>query len=121
MRVLVVDDNSLDVRLVRRCLVGMAQTVDGAATLSSALECLAHSVFDLILLDLTLPDAGPDDALTTVLEAAAPTPVVVLTGLADPARAREVLERGAAGWICKDRLDGAGLQQSIQALLDPRG
>ncbi len=84
IKVLLVEDNPGDARLIKETL--SAPTADQfelvhSECLDSALKLVGRKVFDLILLDLTLPDSS---GLPTFerMHAQAPTvPTIVLTGL----------------------------------------
>jgi two-component system response regulator NreC len=76
----------------------VAETGDLPATFA-AVE--AHRP-DVLLLDLHLPEPVLP-ALPSIREAAPDTAILVLTGDADPVRAREALRAGAAGFELKDR------------------
>lgn len=87
-----------------------AYTVETAADGHSALEALARRSFDLVLLDLVLPDLHGFELLTRL--AKSPTRVLVLTALARPAVVKEALERGAHGVVTK----GAPLRELREAI-----
>ena len=91
LRLLLVEDDEGDAVLVRELLVdaGLSVTMSWVRTLDRAIDLLQvdpagadeGGPFDLVLLDLGLPDATGIDALEQLLAGGAPG-VVVLTGLA---------------------------------------
>jgi DNA-binding NarL/FixJ family response regulator len=103
-RALVVEDQTT----LRDLLVELLQATDwaaeGCATAGAARLLLTRQHFDLLLLDLVLPDAHGLDVLT-VLRGAADAQhvprVVVLTAHARPALIREAVTRGAHGVVTK--------------------
>jgi CheY-like chemotaxis protein/signal transduction histidine kinase/CHASE3 domain sensor protein len=81
-RVLIVEDDPVQLDAVRRLLAsGDVETV-GARTAAECIELLRHETFDCMVLDLTLPDASGFTLLETLREAGAHSfpPVIVYTG-----------------------------------------
>jgi len=106
IRVLLIEDNPGDARLIRDTLAQMELPrfelahVDRLAT---GLARLAQDDVDVVLLDLSLPDS---QGLATLVEcqANAPrVPIVVLTGLADEATALKALQQGAQDYLVKGK------------------
>jgi PAS domain S-box-containing protein len=117
IRVLLVEDNPGDARLFTE-LVRDAGAVQWKLVhldrLSSALNRLRREPFDVMLLDLSLPDA---DGLETLIRAHAEAPkipIVVLTGHDDEALAVRAVRAGAQDSLVKGRLDGELLVRSIR-------
>jgi signal transduction histidine kinase len=107
MRVLVIDDDEVDRMACRRSLMHdtqAAQSVDEAATGEQALVLLADHRFDIVLLDLRLPDrqglALLDEMKSAVGDAL--PPVVVMTGATDVEQAVQAMRRGASDYVVKD-------------------
>ncbi|MFM2246961.1 MAG: hypothetical protein RL071_3035 [Pseudomonadota bacterium] len=101
--VLVVDDDPLLRRNLSRALLRAGAAVTEAASFTAALEALRDATFDLVLLDLGLPD-GDGLGLLPLLRAvpsSALTPVLVLTGRADDDSQVEALESGADDFLSK--------------------
>ena len=100
-RVLLVDDEPLLVKSTTRLLRAHAEVV--ACGLGAEALALAErdADFDLVLLDRRLPDA-PGDELLEALAAVLPgVPLVVCSGALDEGERRELLLRGAAGFLEK--------------------
>jgi len=117
IRVLLVEDNPGDARLftelVRDTGAGQWKLVH-VGRLSAALDRLRHEPFDVMLLDLSLPDA---DGLETLIRAHAEAPkipIVVLTGHDDEALAVRAVRAGAQDYLVKGRMDGDLLVRSIR-------
>ena len=107
-RVLLVEDNLGDARLVREMLIDapsgpfQVQTVE---TLVAALDALAREDrFDVVLLDLSLPDSTVLDTLLTVERHAMGVPIVLLTGLDNDSIALDAVRRGAQDYLLKGTL-----------------
>ena len=81
MRILVVDDQASVLRLVQRTLEREGHLVDAVSHATEAMARLREGVYDLALVDLSLPDL-PGDALIRQINQARPElPVVLMTGL----------------------------------------
>jgi DNA-binding NarL/FixJ family response regulator len=107
---LVVEDQTtlrelLEASLTDRC----GFTVETAADGQTALAALARRSFDLVLLDLVLPDMHGFELLSRLKGT---TRVLVLTAQARPAVVKEALERGAHGVVTK----GAPLRELLEAI-----
>lgn len=100
--------------LVDRYLPG--SIIEEAATLGAALRLIrAGREFDVIVLDPGLPDSQGFEALTRLRAEAPSVPVIVLSGLVDPALEREARCHGAIDVVRKDG-DALALLQAIEAL-----
>ncbi len=121
IKVLLVEDNPGDARLLREALAEMADArfeLTHVNRLSEALRRLEEDRFDIILLDLSLPDAH---GLNTVVWAHGQVPhlpIVVLTGLEDEKLAAETLRQGAQDYLVKGKVDGNLLERSIRYAIE---
>ena len=79
MRVLVVDDEAKLVGILVRDLSAEGFAVDSAATIAEALELAELYVYDLIVLDLGLPDGSGTGLLRRLRQRRSDVPVLVLT------------------------------------------
>jgi hypothetical protein len=117
IRLLLVEDNPGDARLftelVRDTGAGQWNLVH-VDRLSTALERLTREPFDVMLLDLSLPDADGLDTLIRAHAEAPKIPIVVLTGHDDEALAVRAVRAGAQDYLVKGRLDGDLLVRSIR-------
>ncbi|HHP7231458.1 MAG TPA: ATP-binding protein, partial [Xenococcaceae cyanobacterium] len=86
--------------------------------LKEALSCLEQTVFDVILLDLTLPDSQGLDSLQTIVSAAPQLPVVVLTNTNDDQLAVESVRQGAQDYLVKRNINVEGLVRSLQYAIE---
>jgi PAS domain S-box-containing protein len=121
IKVLLVEDNPGDVFLLQELLKEVNTTkVDlrPVERLSEALNLLAHDSFDLILLDLSLPDSqGIGTFLNTTRQAKA-TPIIVLTGLNDETLALRAMQEGAQDYLVKGQVTGDLLVRSMRYAIE---
>ncbi len=108
MKTLLVEDNAADARLIREMLkelpAGTLQ-LQQVGRLDSAMERLRQETFDVVLLDLGLPDAQGMETLNLIQKASRSVPIVVLTGRDDERLAWEALRAGAQDYLVKGRTD----------------
>ena len=112
-RVLLIEDAPAHVELVRAHLPDDVFDVVHEATLAGAMKTLADRHFDVVLLDLCLPDAGDLAALRLIRSKAPAVPVVVLTALDDDEIGIAALEHGAQDCISKSRIDSVLFPRTI--------
>ena len=120
IRVLLVEDEAGDAHLVKMKL-GQAQSghfeIIWVQSLIEAQRRLADSSFDVMLLDLSLPDS---DGLATIHSArvmAMDIPIVVLSGHGDTDFALTALEAGALDYMVKGDFGYDGLARVIRYAL----
>ena len=121
MRVLLVEDNAADARMVREALKDVTSSkfdLVHVSRLDHALGQLESEGFDVVLLDLELPDARGLGALARVRNAVPDVPVVVSSGHGDEALALEAVKNGAQDYLLKDRRDGMILSRSLRYAIE---
>ncbi len=122
-RILVVEDNPADVDLIRIALAEESATefvVEHATRISDALKLLERTTYEVVLLDLGLPDAEGLSGLAKIAPACRRTPIVVLTGSTDKATGMAALDRGAQSYAVKGWLDSAALVKTIREAIGRR-
>ncbi len=101
IRILVVeDDPSLSEILVEE-LRAAGLDPQSAGNVSEAVARLQSADFDVLLLDLILPDGRGTDVLRHVCEERLPTECIVLTGYAELSTAIEAMKLGAYDYLSK--------------------
>jgi PAS domain S-box-containing protein len=106
---LLIEDDPDDILLLKDSLdeVGLGRIkLDTADRLSRGLIQLGTQNYDVLLLDLNLPDSRGLDTLTTTVKRFPRLPVVVLSGLADDAITVEAVRRGAQDYLVKGDISG---------------
>jgi signal transduction histidine kinase len=117
IKVLLVEDNPGDARLLREMLAegyGSPFELTHAERLAAARQHLQDNCFDVILLDLSLPDAHGLDTITSVYKEAPSVPVVVLTGLDDEEVGLKAVQYGAQDYLIKGQIDGNLLARALR-------
>lgn len=116
-KVLVVEDNPGDYYLIIDYLEEeiLSPQIQHAVTFAQADQFLndPSATFDIILLDLSLPDLEGEALLLNMLQIANNTPIIVLTGYTDVNFAKKSLALGASDYLLKDQLNATILYKSI--------
>lgn len=85
-----------------------------ASSLAEALRQLERKDFQLVLLDLSLPDSDGIETLSRVREHQPEVPIVVLTGNDDPEIARRIVELGVDDYLLKGEVGSRRLIDAIR-------
>lgn len=129
-RVLVVEDNRLDGHLISTMLaerngrremdfdVLITSTLNDCLVALKDREDLPNGPFDVILLDLYLPDCQGLETLSRLLELTRQVPVVVLTALDDEAIAIQSVHLGAQDYLVKWHGDSQLLKRAIRYAIE---
>jgi len=115
-----IEDNDGLGRSLAERLGQEGHAIDRAATLAEAGDCLAAAGYDLILLDLGLPDGDGRRFLAARRAAGFDVPVIAMTARAAVADRVDTLDTGADDYITKP-FDMAELGARIRAVLRRRG
>lgn len=109
IQVLVVDDEKSIRRLIEKELASARRAITTTASIAEALRAFKRENFDVILLDMRLPDGNGLDLLSDFQELAPEVQVVVITGFGDVDNAVQAMKLGAYDYITKpfalDRLE----------------
>lgn len=117
MKVLLVEDNPGDARLVSEALKesGENQTeLKHVETFQNAVDILNSEAFQLILLDLTLPDSQGVETFSRMKKMFPNIPIVVLTGYEDENMAFDALQEGIEIYLIKGKVDANLLKQALE-------
>jgi two-component system sensor histidine kinase UhpB len=122
MNILLIEDASFAVTFIRETLAYCEEAelvkatkfaLTNVETLGEALKCIFENEFDLILLDLNLPDSKELNTLDSVRKKVRNIPIVVITALSDEGLALEAMKRGAEGFLVKGQMGVNALLQAI--------
>lgn len=122
-KVLLVEDNPGDARLVEIALSEPGPVhfrLERVGLLSAALRRLEKEEFDVVLLDLSLPDSQGLETVLAVRKQSPQVPVVVLTGLDDEQSYVKALHMGAQDYLVKGTATGETLRRTIRYAVERR-
>lgn len=118
LNILLVEDSPVDAQLLLRTMPKtpeFALTWTVASRLNDALKRLyAREHFDMIVLDLTLPDSQGLQTVERTQAAAPGVPIVVVSGLDDENMALNAVRAGAQDYVTKGRLAGEVLLRTLR-------
>jgi diguanylate cyclase (GGDEF)-like protein len=116
IRALLVEDDDEDADILRRYMSRLADysvTVTHVHSAEEALAAISGDGFDLVFLDMHL--GGADGmGLLDRLKGFCDTPVIVVTGTGDEARAVEAMKAGAYDYLGKDTLTVDLLERAVR-------
>lgn len=121
IKALLVEDNPGDARLIQEELRDSESEqfdLSIADRLTDALNQLTADQFDVVLLDLTLPDSQGFSTFTKVHAMAPDTPIVVLTGLNDELVAVQAVRDGAQDYLMKGDVRGEMLVRAMRYAIE---
>ncbi len=121
MKILLVEDNPVDRMFVTQSLRqadGFEYELILSESLADALDQLVESYFDVVLLDLWLPDCEGLETCHRVVAAAPDIPVVVMTATDDRALATEAIRSGAQDYLVKGAFPGSAIARVLQYAID---
>lgn len=104
VRVLIVDDHAL----LSHSLSAFLRESEGIETVATAmsgheaLELASHEIFDVVLMDLSMPQMDGVEACRRLLRVSPDTHVVMLTSFGDRERVLQALDAGAIGYLLKE-------------------
>ena len=104
IKVLLIEDNAVDIVFLREALGQDALNafdLTAVEQVHAALEILQKNTFDIILLDLSLPDSQGLRTFTQIHQAVPRIPKIILSGLTDEAIALQMVHIGAQDYIVK--------------------
>ncbi len=116
LRLLLVEDNAGDARLLREYLAqadSVRFEIETVVRLSEAMDATRERDFDIVLLDLSLPDGSGLDTYITLAREAPHLPIVLLTGLDDDALALRAVQAGAQDYLVKGQVNENSLARSL--------
>ncbi|MEH1773692.1 hybrid sensor histidine kinase/response regulator [Nostoc sp.] len=121
IKVLLVEDNPGDVFLLQEFLKEVTTVVVDlmrVERLSEALNYLGKEIFDVILLDLSLPDSQGLETFVIAHVQAKATPIIVLTGIDDETLAISAMQQGAQDYLVKGQVTGDLLVRSMRYAIE---
>jgi two-component system cell cycle response regulator len=122
IRVLLIEDNPGDARLVRELLTEEWDRfgIVLAGSMREALDRLAAESFDVVLLDLSLPDSQGFGTISSIRAQVPAMPLIVLTGFDDADFAVAAVEAGAQDFLVKGQFEGGTIRRAIRYAITRR-
>ncbi len=121
MRLLIIEDNEMDVELIRQLLRRAEDEMPeivSAESLADGIAKLKQSSFDLILLDLGLPGSRGEETIREAETTIFKYPTVILTGLDDQRLGVQAVRKGAQDYLVKGEITTWGLRRSFAYALE---
>ncbi len=116
LNILLVEDNIGDQFIIKKYLSrnpAIHFIISTCVTLSEAKQLIDTDKFDVILLDLTLPDSSGLDTFLDISKVCQPTPIIILTGLDIQEVAADAVRAGAQDYLIKGEHLQNALERSI--------
>ena len=116
INILLIEDNPGDIRLIQEL---MKEVSNGRFNLlyhdnlTEGMQLLNDRKFNVILLDLSLPDSEGLNTLEKILKNAKDIPIIILTGTDDQTLAIEAVKSGAQDYLIKGKVNGILLERTI--------
>ena len=121
IQILAIEDNPADQRLIGEMLRGLTDpsfSLTYAGRLEIGLREIGSKKIDVILLDLGLPDSRNFEGLDKIVRQHPAVPVIVLTGADDEKLGFQAIQRHAADYLIKGKIDIALLTRSIRYAIE---
>ena len=122
VRVLLVEDDRDDALLLREMIEhggdSRFEVTETASCLGPALELLQAGAADLVLLDLSLPDANGTDTFVRAHRTAPELPIIVLSGSDNEELALQTVHLGAHEYLVKGRIDPHLLHRAMRYAME---
>ena len=121
IRVLLVEDNPADTRLLKEYFGELRETpflVSETDCISGAIDHVAKRHFDVILLDLSLPDSHGLETIHRMHTHAPGMALIVLTGVDDDELALGAMRHGAQDYLVKGKFDIQLLSRAIRYTIE---
>lgn len=121
VKVLLVEDSPTDALIIGEALIDVtefAHSLTHVDSLSDALGRAEQARFDVVLLDLGLPDSNGIETFRRFRHVAPDTPVLVLTGLADISVGLVAIQEGAQDYLLKREIQASLLSRAVRYAIE---
>ncbi len=119
--ILLIEDNPADVQLLR-AMLDEARTPPFALTvvsrLSDGIAALAKTRFDIVLLELSLPDSHGFDTFLSLFQYTADIPIIILTSIKDENLALQAVQSGAQDYLVKGEVSHYLLIRAVRYAIE---
>ncbi|MEW6586494.1 MAG: histidine kinase dimerization/phosphoacceptor domain -containing protein [Nitrospirota bacterium] len=121
IKILLIEDNLGDARLIRDMLEDaqyQSFSLYHAETLSEGSHMLSDGQFNVVLLDIGLPDSMGIDSIKAIKDCSPEVPIIMMTGLDNEETAITSLKMGAQDYLVKGQVDTGLLLRSIRYAIE---
>jgi two-component system NtrC family response regulator len=118
LRVLVIDDENVICDACHLVLCEKGHTVDRCTTGKSGLLAMERGAYDVILLDMKLPDIDGMEILETIRAEMPGSYVIVMTGYSTLSNAVQAMKMGASEYLAKPFTDDELIDAVEKASID---
>ncbi|HQM45514.1 MAG TPA: sigma-54 dependent transcriptional regulator [Smithellaceae bacterium] len=115
-KILIVDDDKLFCELLTSALTDGGHQVDYAYSLKSGMQCVSQGSYDVVLLDVVLPDGNGLEKLSEIHHTASAPEVIIVTGAGTANGAELAIKSGAWDYIQKPSSISTMILPLIRAL-----
>ncbi len=123
LKLLIADDHQINRRAMRLLLTPLQPQVTEACNGAEALTALANERFDVVLMDVNMPDMSGHEVVRRLRAQPGPnqeTTVLAVTASTEPSDVRECLMAGMNGFVAKP-IEAAELLEAVSVAAPPRG
>jgi len=103
-KILVVDDEEMLLSVLLRMLLQFGHEAEGASTIAEARQMIASNNYELIFLDVQMPDGNGLEVLPEFRKAPSAPEIIIITGQSGPVGAEQAIVSGAWAYISKTDL-----------------
>jgi len=100
-KILIIDDDKLLGNTLSRFIRRMEHDVTSALTIEDGLKKVSSGVFDVVFLDVNLPDGSGLDVIPVIRKEPSSPEIIIITGEGDPDGAELAIKSGAWAYIEK--------------------
>ncbi len=121
VKVLLVEDNPGDARLFQEYLTGPGSSgfeLQWVVSAALAAETLSQRQFDVVVLDLSLPDSKGLETFEKLRKTSHKGPIIVLSGMDDEELALQAVREGAQDYLVKGKVDQSSLARAIRYAIE---
>lgn len=117
--ILLIDNHPEDARLIHAYMedAGIKYELQQADTLYEGLSLLSRKQFELVLLELNLPDSSGFKTITTYLKRIARVPVIIITDTSNEVIGNQAIKAGAQDFLVKGQFDQRLFGRSVRYAL----
>ncbi len=121
LKILIVEDDIVDRKSLQRLLSQSAlpiSDIKSTERLATALELLDKEHFDVLFLDLGLPDSQGIDSFSAICAKAPSVAVIVVSGLDDEETAVMAAKKGVQDYLVKGQIDSNLLPRTVRYAIE---